>query len=320
MVSEKKLASAARVALIQCLGIEEGEKLLIVSNPEMSRISEALYREGVKLKAETALLYYPKGTINGEEPPPLVANAMLKSDVIIAPTVTSITHTQARRKACKAQSRMATMPGITEDFFVRGLNADYTEIQALCKKVHGLLDKAKVAHISSPSGCNLTLNIANKAVVSDGNLKAKGACSNLPTGESELAPKTANGVLVVDRCGEFITEPTSLEIKDGYIVNYEGNPSGRRFRRLVETSKKKDGNDNAAFIAEFAIGTNKKAKVTGVLLEDEKVYGTSHIAFGDNTSYPGGRNPSIQHIDTIIFKPTITLDGHVIMKTGKLTS
>ena len=66
MVSEKKLASAARVALTQCLGIEEGEKLLIVSNPEMSRISEALYREGVKLKAETALLYYPKGTINGE--------------------------------------------------------------------------------------------------------------------------------------------------------------------------------------------------------------------------------------------------------------
>ena len=214
---KKKLASAAKVALTQCLGVEKGEKLLIVTNPEMKTIGEALYREGVKLEAETALLYYPKGTINGEEPPPLVTSAMLKSDVIVAPTVTSITHTQARKRACKAQARMATMPGITEEFFVRGLNADYNEIQEMCKKVHALLDKAKVAHVSSPSGCNLTLNIGNKAVVSDGNLKAKGSCSNLPTGESELAPKTANGTLVVDRCGDFITEPTSLEIKDGLL-------------------------------------------------------------------------------------------------------
>jgi aminopeptidase len=318
MLSEKNLASAARIALTQCLGVEEGEKLLIVTNPEMGRIGEALFREGVKLKAETALMYYPKGTINGEEPPPLVAEAMIKSDVIVAPTVTSITHTQARRKACKAQARMATMPGITEDFFIRGLNADYTEIQALCKKVHGLLDKARVAHVSSPSGCNLTLNIANRAVVSDGNLKAKGSCSNLPTGESELAPKTANGVLVVDRCGDYITEPTRLEIRDGHIIDYENNPSGRRFRKLIEAGKKRDGNDNASFIAEFAIGTNKKAKVTGSVLEDEKVYGTSHVAFGNNTSYPGGRNLSILHMDTIIFKPTITLDGRIVMKNGKL--
>ena len=89
MVSDKKLASAARVALTQCLGVEEGEKLLIVTNLEMSRIGEALYHEGVKIGAEAALLYYPKGTINGEEPPPLVASAMLKSDVIIAPTLDS---------------------------------------------------------------------------------------------------------------------------------------------------------------------------------------------------------------------------------------
>jgi leucyl aminopeptidase (aminopeptidase T) len=318
MVSEKKLASAARVALTQCLGVTEGEKLLIVTNPEMKRIGEALFMEGAKLGAQSTLLYYPKGSINGEEPPPLVVEAMIKSNVIVAPTVMSITHTKARKRACKAKARMATMPGITEDFFVRGLNADYNQIQKLCTKVHGLLDAAKVAHVSSPAGCNLYLDIRNRAVVSDGNLKSEGSCSNLPTGESELAPKTANGILVVDRCGEYITEPTSLEIKEGYIVKYQGNPSGRRFQRLIQKSKKIDGNDNAAFIAEFAIGTNKSAKVTGSVLEDEKVYGTCHVAFGNNTSYPGGKNPSTLHMDVIVFKPTITLDGRTVMKNGKL--
>jgi len=318
MVSEKKLSSAARVALIQCLDVKEKERLLIVTNPEMRRIGEALFQEGEKIGAESTLLYYPKGSINGEEPPPLVVEAMVRSHVIVAPTVTSITHTKARKRACKAKARMATMPGITEEFFVRGLNADYNEIGELCKKVHGLLDSAKVAHVSSPSGCNLYMDIGNRAVVSDGNLKEPGSCSNLPTGESELAPKTANGVLIADRCGDYITEPTEMEIKDGFLIKYQGNPSGRRFQKLIQASKKIDGNDNAGFIAEFAIGTNKSAKVTGSVLEDEKVFGTCHVAFGNNTSYPGGKNASTLHMDVIIFKPTITLDGRTVMKNGKL--
>jgi leucyl aminopeptidase (aminopeptidase T) len=312
------MARAARTALTQCLAVQESERLLIVTNPENQRIGETLYKEGVKLGAQAALLYYPKGTMNGEEPPQLIADTMAKSDVIVAPTVTSITHTAARRRACRAGARMATMPGITEDFFVRGLSADYEEIQKLTKKIHGYLDKAKVAHVTSPSGCNLVLDIRNRAVVSDGNLQQKGTCTNLPTGETELAPRNAKGILVVDRCGDYITEPTRLELKDGHVITYEGTPSGRRFKRLIEEAKKRDGNDAATFVAEFAIGTNKSAKVTGLLLEDEKVLGTCHIAFGDNTSYPGGKNPSILHIDTIVFKPTITLDGRMIMKNGKL--
>ncbi len=318
MSDDKKLAKAAKTALTQCLALKETEKLLIVTNPETQRLGEALYKEGAKLCSQVALLLYPKGTINGEEPPPLVADAMAKSDVIVAPTVTSVTHTAARRRACKAGARMATMPGITEEFFIRGLNADYAEIQRITKKIHGYLDKAGIAHITSPSGTDLVVDTRNPAVVSDGNLQRKGMCTNLPTGETELAPKNAKGILVVDRCGDYITEPTRLELKDGHIVSYEGNPSGRRFKRLVEEAMKRDGNGNASFIAEFAIGTNKSAKVTGNVLEDEKVFGTCHVGFGNNMSYPGGRNASILHIDTIVFKPTITLDGHTIIKNGKL--
>lgn len=41
-------------------------------------------------------------------------------------------------------------------------------------------------------------------------------------------------------------------------------------------------------MAEFGIGTNYKAKLVGLILEDEKVFGTIHIAFGNNLSM-GGR-------------------------------
>ena len=319
MISDRKMAQAARTALADCLAVSKDEKLLIVANPEYQRIGEALYAEGVKLGAQTALLYYPKGTMNGEEPPPLIASTMLKSDVVIAPTVSSITHTNARRKASKSGARIATMPGVTEEFFVRGLSGDQDELIKLTAKIYKILDAAKVARVTSPSGTDLVIDVSNPARVSDGNLKTRGSFSNLPTGETELAPKTAKGILVVDRCADYITEPTTLEIAKGYIVKYDSQASGRRFKRLVEESISRDGNNNASFIAEFAIGTNKKAKITGVILEDEKVYGTCHVAFGDNTSYPGGRNHSTLHMDTIVFKPTIALDGRTIMKNGKLT-
>jgi leucyl aminopeptidase (aminopeptidase T) len=319
MIDEKKLLRAARTALTQCLAVKDNEKILIVANPETRRIGEALYKEGVKLSAQTALFIYPKGTINGEEPPPLVADAMVKSDVIVAPTVMSVTHTAARRRAVKAGARMATMPGITEDFFVRGLSANYAEIQRVTRKIHGYLDRASVAHVTSPSGTDVVLDIRNPAVVSDGNLQKKGVCTNLPTGETELAPRNAKGILVVDRCGDYITEPTRLELKDGYLISFEGNASGRRFKRLIEEGMKRDGNQNASFIAEFAIGTNKSARVNANVLESEKVFGTCHFGFGNNMSYPGGRNESTLHIDTIVLKPTITLDGITIMKNGKLT-
>lgn len=316
---KKKLLKPAKIALTQCLDVKQKESVLIVTNPEKKPIAEALYAEAEKLKAEPSILTYPAGKINGEEPPKVVAEAMMAADVVIAPTVVSISHTEARRNACKkGKTRIATMPGITESIFVRGLSADYKEISKISKKVQIYLNKAKKATVTSPSGTDIEISISNSAIVSDGNITKKGAFSNLPDGESELAPTSANGVLVIDRCDDIVTEPTKLEIKNGYIVKYQNNPSGRRFKKVIENAKKIDKNNNAGFIAEFAIGTNPSAKVTGVILEDEKALGTCHIAFGDATSFPGGRNKSVLHLDIIVMKPTIRLGEKVVMVKGKL--
>jgi hypothetical protein len=50
-------------------------------------------------------------------------------------------------------------------------------------------------------------------------------------------------------------------------------------------------------------------------LETEKILGTVHIAFGDNTDMPGGKNDSANHIDFLMNKPTVkgvTGDGSVM--------
>lgn len=313
------LLVAAQNALAQCMKVKQGESVLIVANPDTRSIAESLFLKGKELGCDPYIVIYPAGKVNGEEPPPLIGEMMNLADVVLAPTSVSISHTDARRNACaNGRTRIATLPGITEDVFERGLGSDYDEIAALCRRLFEPLDKGKIAVVTTPGGTDVEVEIGNGAEICDGNISALGAFSNLPDGETLVAPTSANGIIVADRCGALITEPTRITVKDGYIVDIEENESGRRFRDLIDKTKASDGNNNAEFIAEFAIGTNKKAKVTGVVLEDEKVYGTCHIAFGDNTSFPGGKNPAGWHMDVILFKPTVTIDGKVIQKDGEI--
>ena len=319
MSIEPKLIEAASTVMQQCMGLQSDERLLVVSNIETTEIAQALFSAGLDIALDCRWLVYPTGKINGEEPPKWVAEALKQVDVVVAPTQKSISHTQARREACNQyKTRIATLPGITKESFIRGLSADYDEIARISARVFDALASHKVAKITSPSGTQITIELGNMPVQSIGQIKTPGSFSNLPDGESELAPKNANGTLVVDRCGQIITEPTRIFIKDGNIVDIEKTDSGIRFAKLIESSQTHDGNSNARFIAEFAIGTNPNARITGNLLEDEKVLGTCHIAFGDNTSYPGGTNESVLHMDTIVISPTIILDDKTIMENGRL--
>ena len=83
-------------------------------------------------------------------------------------------------------------------------------------------------------------------------------------------------------------------------------------RRLLE-----EVGEGAANLAELGIGTNDLATVSGNVLEDEKVLGTVHVAFGDNASM-GGHVQVPLHVDGIIMTPTLFLDGEVILRDGVL--
>ena len=70
-------------------------------------------------------------------------------------------------------------------------------------------------------------------------------------------------------------------------------------------------------VAELGIGTNDKARLTGVILEDEKALGTVHVAFGSNATF-GGTVEAGVHLDVVMLAPTLYLDDELVMKNGKL--
>jgi leucyl aminopeptidase (aminopeptidase T) len=156
-----------------------------------------------------------------------------------------------------------------------------------------------------------------EAHASSGLFREKGQWGNLPTGEAYLAPVEgqSEGVVVVDGSMAgvgLVRTPIRITVERGYATAIEGGEEAERLRALLEPH----GRD-AYTVAEFGIGTNDRAILTGVILEDEKVMGTIHIAFGDNKSM-GGTVRVASHLDGLVTAPTVLLDGEVIMRDGVL--
>ena len=147
---KSQLLHSARITFNQCMGLKSNESVLILSNPLQRDIAGSLYDAALEITKDVTVVFYPPGQLNGEEPPDRVSNLMLQYDVIIAATTFSISHTEARRNSCRIRkARIASMPGITNDIFIRGMAADYNEIEKLSEHLKPFFDKAKTARITS---------------------------------------------------------------------------------------------------------------------------------------------------------------------------
>ena len=314
----RELLSACRIALIDCLGLQANERVAVITDEPCRMIGTALFDTARELGNEAISVEIAPRKINGEEPPPAVAELMKLMDVVLCPTSKSLTHTNARRAAKERGVRVATLPGIIEDIFVRCMNADYTRIADLTNRLCAFLDRTSVVRVTSPSGTDLVLPKAGrKAIASHGLFRARGEGGNLPTGEAYLAPLEglSGGRLVVD--GSFagigrLSEPIRIEIKDGFASEISGGDQARQLESMLEVYAPLSRN-----VAEFGIGTNERAIISGCILEDEKVLGTIHVAFGDNVSMGGTVNVR-SHLDGILTSPSVWFDDLLIMQDGKL--
>jgi len=312
------LKRAADVAVRVCMGIKQGETVLIVVDAPERNIGYALFDAAREAGAEAMLLEILPRAMHGEEPPPQVAELMRMVDVILAPTSRSLTHTEARRRACEEGVRVATLPGITEEVMARTLEADYYEIARRSTTLAEILTGGRSALVTSPSGTELSLDIEGRKGYADTGLYHNpGDFGNLPAGEAFLAPVEgkAEGVVVVDGSMAgvgLLEEPIRLFVEGGLVRKIEGGKEADVLRKVLEPY-----GDMGRNVAELGVGTNERARITGVVLEDEKVLGTVHIALGDNASM-GGRVKVPVHLDGVLLRPTLEVDGRVVLKDGIL--
>jgi leucyl aminopeptidase (aminopeptidase T) len=313
------LEEAALIALRDCMAVKPEETVLIITDTSRRKIGQALFEIAKDIAKEPIILEMKEREINGQEPPDLVAEMMKFSDVVICPTSKSLTHTEARREACKAGRRVGTMPGITEEVMIRTMSADYHKIAEKTYKVSELLDNGKLAHLTTPLGTDIQIPISGiKAISSTGLITKSGTFGNLPSGESYLMPVEgkSDGIFIVDGSmagiGKIEDRPIKITVKKGLAVDISGGREAKQLNEMVEKVGEQGRN-----LAELGVGTNYMAIITGEILEDEKVAGTVHLALGNNVSMGGSVNVGF-HVDGIITQPTLRIDNHVLLDNGKL--
>jgi leucyl aminopeptidase (aminopeptidase T) len=312
-----ELDKAVRTVIRDCMGLQPGEEFLAVCNPVTETIGTLLRIHAQGEGAEATLAVMSERDSHAAEPPTTIAAAMVAADAVVAPTIQSLSHTAARKAATGSGTRIATMPGVNEDMLARLMGVEMREMRERGALITAELNSGAEARITCSKGSDLRLGIEGRAAITDaGVLTERGAFGNLPCGESFIAPVegTTEGTLVID--GSIagvgrVETPVELTVSGGHLIDATG-PEGARLMELL-TAHGSDGTN----VAELGIGTNEQATLTGDILEDEKILGTCHVAFGASAAIGGTIQVPI-HLDCVVLEPTVEVEGAPIVREGEL--
>jgi leucyl aminopeptidase (aminopeptidase T) len=308
------LERAVATVVRDSLAVREGEDVLVVTDEPLQHLGERLREAAQELGAEATLAVMSPRADNGTEPTRPIAAALAACDVFIAPASKSLSHTQARKRATENGARGATLPGVTEDILSRLMDVDLAALRARSDAVARLIDAADEAHVTCPSGTDLRLDLRGRAgIADDGDLSAPAAFGNLPCGEGFVAPAGGEGTIATTSLaaiGLVAGDAAHLTVEDGRLTGAEG-PEGERLWAMLDAHGEAGRN-----LAELGVGTNDAARLTGNVLEDEKMLGTVHVAFGASAGI-GGTVAVPIHLDVVVTEASLTVGGTTVLDAGR---
>jgi aminopeptidase len=346
------LVEAARIALTDVLGLRAGEEVLILTNPEhdSSTIGLALFEEARRLGGRPVVVMQEKKTSLDNAEHITLEAIRAAPEIIISVGTNKVgkdpqglllgyvgrdgqkhTHVFDLVLDGDKRSRSFWSPGVTVDMFERCVAVDYAEMRDRANRLKQRFDAGKSVRVTSPGGTDLTFSIEGRqGKVDDGNFRLPGTGGNLPTGEAYVSPAngTANGVIIFDGTLDLIGRaiipktPVRVEFKGGFVSSVTGGDEAKLLLDTIAQGEKMAREKgliaeekNARHLGELGIGLNYKAKITGNLLEDEKVGRTVHFAIGMNLDNDAH---ALIHQDCLVNRPSLWIDSEQIMRDGEI--
>jgi hypothetical protein len=314
-------SQAAKNGLECVLEAKNGERMTILCDDSRIRIGEAFINGALKLKLKTRLTPLKTEPHSfRKDIPPQITDLLTKETPDIYVNLLNGTHEETpfrikliRAETEKCKTRLGHCPGITLDMLTEGALAmttqEHAQMQEFAKVLIKKLDKTLKIRITNPAGTNITMDVQGRPFFTDTiHDKKTMKWMNLPTGEVTVAPveSAVHGKLVCDMAiGGIGPLKTLLEmtIKNGSACDAFSRDS----HSLSKVREALTTDEQSSTVGEFSFGINPKARFVEEFLEAEKMLGTIHIAFGDNTDMPGGKNASKNHMDFLVSKPSVEI-------------
>lgn len=322
-----QLTRTAAAFVENTLRLRPGESVCIVTDTEVSPLVYYAIAGAVKAAGGTASVHVMEPLpVPSAEPPPAVAAAMVACDYLINCCSRSITHSEAAHAAyLERRIKYVVMSNPTEDMLLRGAaTADFGLVREISLKTREALNAGTTVRITSPDGTDVTFDTTGRPFFPYyGEFLDDATITVFPGGEVNTTPneESGRGRIVFDafmmEIG-LLREPIAWELEEGRIVRIEGGREAQEFERILETR----GDEYSRYIGELSVGTNYAARSIGSALEDKEVYGRVHIACGTGVSAADGswraRYQSTLHLDGIISRPTVTVDGKLVVEDGEI--
>lgn len=305
---QSKFVSGALNILSTCMRIKKNETLLLICDP--SSVKQSSYIKIAAAMLGNDVVIERIGDKVTREPPERISNLMKERDISIFCVEERKTlllgHSNARRDACQHGARIGFL---TQSLYPVPSSRDLMKIRARSHRIASKLAKAREVKITSrPSyELRLTLSRKRKPIVISSIIGKKGEWGAIPDySEVAIAPleNRSHGSLIVDSVIGLGKQRGYLEIafEKGRIISMTGDPFGRRLEEITSSDQ------GSAVLCELGAGMNHlRRKVIGEF-DDKKKLGSLHIGLGDNHTI-GGKNISKTHVDLLVEKPEIELDG-----------
>ncbi|NVM35175.1 MAG: aminopeptidase [Candidatus Lokiarchaeota archaeon] len=308
------MKTSAKNYMIHVMNLKKEDIVLVVSDEYTKNIGNAFHDAAIDYGCTAQIYLLPEKLRPLLEIPAEMSEFAKGKSIIINVFKGSGEETPFRAKWIKEMVatksiRIGHGPSITKSMMLEGpMNVDYEKMVLAADKMIKSFDNAKIVHVTAPGGSDIVLDIEERAFSTDAKIIKEPYFANLPCGEIWCGPieSRADGIIVCDgSIGDIgkVKKPLKIYVKNGKIINLESKD-----QKLVEEVEILTSLDEEArIIGELGIGLNPGAKLSGILLEDEKALGTAHIAFGNNENMKGGQNRSKTHRDFLFYKPTINV-------------
>ena len=320
MSSRLECLPAFETLATTCGGIKPGDRCLIVSDSGADQeIVEAAESVLATLGGQVVIVGSGPAELPGDDPPAAVGAAMLEADLILELTSVFIGSCAARRTACEQGARYLTVPGLSWTTLRPDgpFSADFHALGEHAKRLAERFDAAAEFRLTSDAGTALAGSFeGRRGRPLWGIADEPGGYAAPPDVEVGASPVegTAEGVVVVDGSLLFLgpdqlASPVRLRFEAGHLVDVDG-PDAWRLTDALERS----GDDRMSLLAEVSIGLNPFSRPGGSALELEGIVGGAHVAVGNNVPY-GGSNDARSHIDCVLLRATLSLDGEPLSPT-----
>ncbi len=326
-----ELAKAADVLVRDLLRVKPGESILVTFDTESDwRATLATARAAQVVDAKVAVLWHTSppgyGKIADPHLPDSLKAAIPNCDVWVEFNYEWLLYSTPWEEAIATNRvRYLCLVGMDAPMMVRCIGrVDWPALKEFQEKITDMTQKARKMKVTTPSGTDLTFdNGPDRPVLCETGFADEPGAHFLG-GQIGWAPveETINGTIVFD--GSFsgggeanlgvLKDPIELIVEEGKIAGIEGGKEAK----FVESWLKSFNDPNMYNMAHICYGFNPGAILTGVCLEDERVWGCTEWGIGyQGPMMKGKAGSAATHADGICLNSSVWLDGVKVLDEGK---